>query len=764
MDNTKKKKNQKKDQRAPTAERRPNRTLKKPGKFEIESRRKSTADYLHTKEMLLSSKLLKAAGGQGQDARSPSLVVAKNGVNSQIVKESVPTVFVTAQSSPEAVWYLALAPVSLCIQRGWLQNIDPMTNQPGAQIAYDAWVYLIRTYYDVMNGTFPNLQAAPLWFWETASALFPGNSKFKTGSIEYKWSIDPQDPPIELQYAPSGSYFFGVPSPVSVNDFPILSAVVSYLPSRGTDAIASMFKFMNSKGMAKIVEKPESFLTQDSSAFASSYVEWGGSSTLSGGVATTLQHEVKVCCPLLSKFAQYQPGTGNWRGFQDARKSAGTSSYIIPRSLEFISDREFRNKASPVFKFYNFDEYFLTLSYIMALALERISSDMAISDVPICPLTSWQVQIVLRQAMLDRFCNLYAQDLYLTGGSAGEFVPFCVGPNGNSTEISQSVLLPFVFLENVRSATRRTIAVGASRDYVVDYVPILSRNTNIPQLKNFEYQGRTGTTKLYKEDPAEINVSLIDLSYILSGSKQYITATGDSLTRATTHWNTFIKACGNALSELGTIGCEPGISALITTFNTRHTVETPVLLQGIVGGALTSLPLQKKVSTKSLGSKVPSLKEVGAPIPVPGESDQYLNYSATKITSTDPFYASLWRYTSAFVQPCTYSVLNLSGESTISFQQVFQNEPFAMSYSDLAPSLMTSFSNFVSINSLCYASALLDIKTNLSAPSEAQVELEALAHTGRGGFFTSLAGAIGEGLGIPGAREVANTVGALTGL
>jgi len=709
---------------------------------------------------LLATRMVKAVGGNGKDSRSPSLNVQKNGSTAMLVKNSVSQIPIAAQCTSESVWYLALGPITRAIEKGWLAG--GTFSLSGAQTAYFAWCYLIEAYYSAMEGTFPALQGAPMWFWETAAALSPCSTKFKTGYVQYSWSLPKSLPPIALEYASGVSYFFGSPGNYTVNGFPVLEPVsIPYDPVQGASAVASLFAFMNGDGMTKVGPQPATkFMMDDVSAFASSYVEWGSSATTSGGVASTIQSEVKIQCPIMAKFAQYQQGDGQWRGYQENRKSSGTSSYIIPRAMEFMSTKEFRNKAAPIFKAYNFDEFFLTLSYILCYASERLANDQSTASVPVCKLTSWQVQVLLRQALISRFYNAYAQDLQFWVDQGFTLAPFCKGPNGNTVETFNGMKLPFVFLENIRCATRRTVNVGTeSKPLVVDTLPILTRPLFVPQLGNFTYSGRSGPADLYAVQSGEINVNLIDFSYVDNTGKKYITVTGDALANLQAIWNEYIISLGNALSTLGTVGDEPGISALLTTFNTRHIYNTPV--DNPV--PQPTAQLAKKNSVKSIGSVIPSRKTVGA-FPSDPSSSAYLNFSAYALTSTDPFYSPLMRYTSAFVQPCSIGGVRPELSGTLSFQQVFQIEPNRVMYQDIPGQNVLSNAYLTSIDSICKISALLDVKSQLAAESEAEVELKALAETGRGGFMTSLAADIGEKLGIPWVREIADTVGALTGL
>jgi hypothetical protein len=714
------------------------------------------------KKEVLADRMLAAAGGQGVDSRSPSANAPKVGVSSQLMKGVTSTIKVAPFVRSEAIWMLAYGPVVLAIQRGWLANADSFPQ--AAQLAYDAWIYLIKAFYNSMQGTFPALQSAPKWYWEINAGLLPTNAPFKTGSIQYSWECPYQIPTPTTPYSSNASIMFGYPSGGIIDGFTVLTPVSAYDNDAGAIAIASLFGYMVSQGMAEMTAKPGyMILEQDTSAFTSTYVEWGTSITTTGGMALTLQNEKFIDCPIMAKFAQYQQADGRWRGFQEMHKGAGTSCYIIPRVLEFKNQNGFRNKASPIFKFYNFDEYFLTLSYILAQASERLSNDNSTKVVPVCTLTSQQVQIVLRQAILPRFFNVYAQDLLNEGVTGATLTPFSVCINGSSEQLIQAMKLPFVFTENIRSATRRTVKTSRSGGYQVDVLPILSR-PDVPQLKNFTWRDSTGVDQVLYADPgSEVPINLIDLSVTDNGTS-YLSITGKPLSALTSTWNDYITSLGSCLSSLCTIGDEGGISALLSTFNTRHIqfsvnlAVAPLPAVPVAGGGM----VKKNSKLNVRGNDIPERKKIGKPAPGPG-SETYQNWIATRLTSTDPFYASLWRYESSFVQPSSYGGAFATADNTVSFQQTFQIEPFSMPYSDLAFTL-SSNGQAVDIDVIAFASATLDIKTQLASESEAELELKELAEQGRGGFFTSLAGAIGEGLGIPGAREVAQAIGAVTGL
>jgi hypothetical protein len=666
---------------------------------------------------------------------------------------------------------LALGAISLAVKKGWgVQNFGDI---------YYAYVYLYQTFVNACNGTFPTLVSAPKWLWELLAALRPKSSRFKTGSINYKWLTGslPGVPPFEIVLG-SASAFLGVPSLFKVNGLiELIPPPAAYTTELGERAINSLFQYFPDKGLFKRESDPgeNAFLHGDVSVFQSVYPEWGATALGPGGIALSILGEVFDQCPMLSKFTLYQQTF--WRGSQELKKNAGTASYIVGRMSDMESIKEIRCKVSPIFKFYNFDQYFLTLTYILGLAMEQMSADNSVKEVPPCPLTSWAAQLLLRQTLLPRFCNEMAQDLTQTGdASEGLFPMICVN-NGVSitNEALPSMLLPFVFAENCRSATRllRDIHSQYGKS-TIDIVPILCRpsKASIPTLGNFTYQNAvTGVQPIYlPAPPSEVDVDLLDLSYG-NPVKNYLTANGEYMGTLVCAWNDWIKKLGNQLTTLVSVGTEPGIAALNTVINTAHVRR--LFLDNPAPAPMPSNPQAKRpappeLAGKRLSSDRPkekgfavSRKKIGAPMPDPTtpSSSIYQFVACNNLTSTMPFLAPLMRYTRAFVHPQGFANIDFNKEQTISFQQSYQVEPNKLPYDDLAPLVFDTANESITMDTIALASAALDIKSNLSTPSEAEIELSEMAKKGDGGFFTSLAGIIGDALGLPGVRKVANMVG-----
>jgi len=98
--------------------------------------------------------------------------------------------------------------------------------------------------------------------------------------------------------------------------------------------------------------------------------------------------------------------------------------------------------------------------------------------------------------------------------------------------------------------------------------------------------------------------------------------------------------------------------------------------------------------------------------------------------------------------------------ATVPAQQVFRIEPYRIPYSNLPQISGAANTGNNTVLSRHQQMALLDLKAVLAAESEVELDLTELAKTGRGGFFSSIAGMFAEDvLGIKGGKAIASAVG-----
>lgn len=746
--------------------------LKKPAqKRNNRNRRKKTKVAIDT--------LNKKMGARGVDPR-PSVRERRHLNNDDLaVTTQSPLIRQTCQMSYDSLKLLALSAVTRAVNKGF--GIETAGGSP-----YHAWVALAQAFAQAATAATPSIQKAQGWYWELVNALTPKEIPFKTGQISYSWQVTgyTEDnfvfpPRFDLD---ASSFYMGTAlSSPNVEGWVVLQDPAPYTDSLGKEALSNMWKYLGTEGLCKLVGEWKA-LGGDVSAFVSCYSEWG-SGVGPGGIAVTVQSEVPITCPILARFAPYQDSF--YRGSQHDCKSSGTVSAIVPKMLELESAYALRSKVSPVFKFYNFDWYYLILANICGSALELASRNNAQQAPVACPLTPMEVQLVLRQELMRRFCNDFAQDLYITGQTNVTMVPFTATPNGSfqTTSAIPSMLVPTVFAENVRAAYRITADVGSrnprrkGKASTIDFIPILARPdpTVISQLGNFTYLDRDGNAQSVFSTDAYTNINLIDCSVVQGNDKVFLSIGGRNLADAIDAWNGWIKENLSAnLTGLVELGKDKGIALLATVLNTtlcRTEFRTdiappppnPVAISPTSNSAAKSLskaPSNSKLRVgKSVAERLGVRAGMGQVVPI-GTSDQYGFVCPKYLTSNQPITAPAWKYLSTFVQPMTIGQLGLNSENTLQFQQVFQCEPYSIAYSNTAQDT-TANGAYVSLQQQAEIAAKMDIKTNLAAESEVEIELSQMAKEGRGGLFTGLARMFGNAIGIKGTDAVMNAVESL---
>jgi len=350
--------------------------------------------------------------------------------------------------------------------------------------------------------------------------LKPKLANFKTASIQYRWEIiasgQGDDQVFNLGLGPDNyTLFWGTGQTAdSVNGFPVLGTVPPYTPELGLAAVSFMWSFCSATTTPLVPDPGSACATyEDTSSFCVVYPELGASFYSVGAFRSTIYSERHIDSPLFAKFAIYQPaGTPYWRGWHKAGLGAGSASMIGPQIIDLKSDKLLmRNKIAPTVKVYNFYEVFEQLSLTVCLAYELINNSAGQNAQP-CPLTSQQVQVLLRQNLLPFFDNEMFQDLRYDTPDKIHLLPFVVGPNGSMTQTS-AMLVPTFLAENIR-AMKALSAVGSKKYYnsVISWYSVLARPapTEYPQLGN--YHAGPSQVPIYAVNPSEIAINIIDAS------------------------------------------------------------------------------------------------------------------------------------------------------------------------------------------------------------------------------------------------------------
>lgn len=711
-------------------------------------------------------------GQRGVDSRSQaaSAVPLQAAFVSEVTDVAIDSV---ATYDPIVIQTLSLGVVLSGIKKGWLNQINDVGGAVNLGYPYYAYVKLYQSFTSAMLGTVPTLQNAPKWYWHIVQALNPKTLNYKTGRVNLKWNVDVgaiNVVPDELFPYLGGFAFLGITQfgGGTTNGFLPVIPPGPYTSDLGDSAVNSLFTFYKAEGMTQMCPTFETPCIKTGSAFAICGAEIGDSSGNAGGVISTIYSETSIHMPLLSKLAKYQPSGSFYRGWQRIQVSGGSPCYTVPRMMEFNVESQLYNQLCPQFKYYNFDEFFEVLSLTIGTALEIAEKTQIGAPPPNCPLTVFQVKALLRNTLMRRFFNHMAQDLVFSGPDLFTLTPFSAAVNGSSTT-QTNMLLPLFLAENIRACGRKQIRLGSRDHSVIDYVPILARPSELPEPDNYNYTTTGGTALVYSVDPTEVPINIIDLSWTSGGGTAYITTEGNHLLNLCTVWNDWIKGLSSYLINLVDPGLEGGINALSTVLTTLQQRYIPPNLAPpeVVNARL----LSKQVSKKKIVGTDPEefmrkhLKV--SPVNVsPGAGDYFANLYPTQLTTTNQPLEPLMKYTKVMIAPAAISSGSQPVEAaTPAAQQVFRIEPYRIPMSSLPNISGADSAGTQTALSRHLQMAQLDVKSSLAAQSEVETDLEEAAKSGRGGFFSNLAGMFAEDvIGIKGGRAIAGAIGGALGI
>lgn len=695
----------------------------------------------------------KAEGIRGKDPRVA--MPKKNNLKDLVVPGSDVSIDPEVEYDIRSIQALALGIILEGYRRGWQSQSD--FGLPNVY-PYFAYVKLYQAFTSAMLGSVQQFQNAPKWYWYICNALQPKTLPFKTGSINYKWKV-PQGEEFAVP-----SYDFNIlgrvlrisgvdPSQPLVNGFFQVVNPPPYDASLSLQAVKSLFALFESQGMTEIVPQFDTFLIKDSSAFAVCGAEYGTSAS-NGGIVSTIYSARPMSSPILSKFGVYQPPAGEYQGWDRVLRSGGTPFYVLPRMVEMQYGTELRNIYPPQFLFYNFDEFFEVLALTVGKAME-LAAASNVGTVTPCPLTSQQVQLLLRHTLMRRFHNHFAQDMLISETPNMLLQAFSTAANGVALTPT-NMLLPLFLSENIRATNRVRLDLGKSGGFI-DFFPVLARPVDLNQLANYV---TSSGTQIFAAPGSEIPINLIDLSYQNGvGGYNYISTEGENIVLICETWNQWIKSLSSFLTDLTDPGIEPGIPVLTTVLTTAQQMfqQGPSTLNVTrIAGSLTKTP-----SKKDLGLPRMQFKRVGAE-PESGSS-YFGNIQISQIFSNIPLLTPSFKYLKVMVVPVALSLGTPTGAAKPAMRQVFQLQPFRAPTTGVPTQSATEGSSTALLKH--EQMATLDIKSALAAESDVQTELRTLTAMGEGGLFTSLAGIFAEDvLGIKGAKAVIHTVGGALGV
>lgn len=703
-----------------------------------------------------ADRLVVALGGKGSNLASGASDTPEGVKEALRVPGTEDQMPVVATLNDRSLAVLSAGIVLAAIRQGWMTAIKDGENP------FYAFKYMFNVFVAALNQAPPLNTGAPVWFWEILAAIKPKFGSFKTGKVAYSWKVNPSDFPVQpiWQYAaiPGRYICWGTPSSTLIDDFPVIT------PAIDTDdqsilaaSFTSMCKYLATTDVNQIVPGVANPLLEgDTSSFSVTFPELGQSLNTAGALALTIYSERNINCPIMAKFAEYQPSGENYRGWHKAGKSALSACYIGPRMMEFKKMNEAFDKVSPILAIYNFDEFFYSLSLTLATAL-KFTQDSITSNAAQCPLTSQEVQILLRQAMLPFFRNDMVQDIYLGVAPLDLLVPFCVGPNGVA-QAGGKMMLPTVLAENIKCCQRKVKGLPGLKGKMsaFDIVTVLTRPSNQDQLDNF-FLPDTEQLLYAPAKPQVINI--IDMSAVVGNSTFYLTATGEIYDMKIAAFNEWITQLAGALSPLVQLGTEPGISVLQTSLFTRSIVNNT---EEFKQAKLVKTNSQKKI-VKPLSQLEAARIRFKKVIPGPSTPVYLQAFVEKEIIANQPPAGPIWTYLSQFILP----VLMTESETlqaSVQTWKTFQIQPYTIVANTIAGGAgNVSPENFPRVTSRLAELAAWDNKSiNQQQPSEAVLQIVEATKRGAGGFFASLAGMAAD-VFVPGAgqlvRGVADSIG-----
>jgi len=703
----------------------------------------------HAKEEALADEFQKLAGGRGQDVRSSQHTVASS--VSLTVPEAVTSLGVRVFSDASPLYASAVGLAAQLVKRGGSTSSALADSDISCWKAALAWYGMLV---NIQKGEYPSAISIPTWMWNLLMAMCPKNVPFKTGELQYAWSDPIYDNSVGLVTMKLNGYFYStvfgyLSTGAEINGYPTVIPSTGITDSSlGVKSLTTLLtNFPSKTNNQKTITQPENngTFSKDVSAMSMVFPEIGTSGLCdTGGLVTTIYSEKTINHPLLSGFTPYQPDGATNRGTWNYRKWGTSPTYQIGRLFECNEKSDWSNKLAPFVKFYNFDEYWIQLNYILSNAIGNL-----ITGFTICPLSAQAVQILLRQELLRVFSNDLAFDLRLSEDPFVPIIPFQVGNNGAPTG-NGGMRLPRFFVESVRAVKRHVSEL--KNGTLVDYVPVLGRPipTVIPQLGGFAGLFTVPT------NPAEEPVDLIDLKASPNGNVYHLTVGGEKYTAQLNTWNNWINGLQSCLTGLCTIGAEGGICALQTNVWSTHAIFMPE-----TQALISAKQAKKGPSKKSFGN--PGI-EVAVTDPIPDTGSAiYKSVYIKQDTCVNPMYAASFKYVQCIVKPIFMS-MNQTKQADPTYLRSLYCETNVIQGNSILQTINDCEGSPTLYDRLGRA-AQLDVKAPVSdSATEMETDMDTLAAEGRGGFFTGLASMFGKAIGVPEISNIADAVGGLTGL
>jgi len=348
-----------------------------------------------------------------------------------------------------------------------------------------------------------------------------------------------------------------------------------------------------------------------------------------GGFVDQAQLEVPIFNPLFAVFSPNIIGNQTDRFFNLTTAASGDSAFLGGALAELFTEQTWSMKRYPKFHAVDFLEFGDVLANWVSSILSALTNDPQTQTSQVegvdlsafnCPLTLQEVLLLLRNVIMSAFKDTQplVQALYPrqpASATAVEFVPYVASATTCALNAG-GMLLPQLFIENIRALVARHVAMGVrgkgsnanqkqtSGADVQWWIPVLGQYQGY-QLNTTDYTYTNTTTGIVypafsvnaltkvrkdpktktevRENMIEVPISLIDGNTTSSSSTvyAYINDPGQ-LKILETLWNDWIMTTGvqNFSSPLGVLGTELGISVLTSIAMTRHWVPSSLDVHG----------------------------------------------------------------------------------------------------------------------------------------------------------------------------------------
>jgi hypothetical protein len=313
-----------------------------------------------------------------------------------------------------------------------------------------------------------------------------------------------------------------------------------------------------------------SYLDRDVSTRARSYPYCGTNPTEGSGWATSIENEVTVNCPILSKFVSYNLGQEDRRVPTQLTPGSGDPSGVI--TIPLVSPGfDWRNKSPVRYMPIDFEEIYFLLAVWMAQAKEMAARQGNLDAASPLPFTMQDFRIALRQSLMGGFgtsCATQFQGPIQYNQNGNTFVPFISAGNCHANrKWTRLFRIPELISEALSSLKLRTLKglTGKSVINEMIFIPVLGLwNQDEPAVIQMDLGGEA-PVPLFTPDPTQSSISLID-GY--SGNTPY-NINNPYYQNVIEDWNTNVELVSSYVSATSPMFKDSGAVGLPLLFNSE---------------------------------------------------------------------------------------------------------------------------------------------------------------------------------------------------